>query len=68
MVIISCSSDKLSFWIDNIHCYASQKQQAGQNIQDTQDDGLNPPIVVVCTGDEPEKDRVSETLIIILTS
>lgn len=58
----------MSFWIDNIHCYASQNQQAGQNTQDTQDEGLNPPIIVVCTGDEPEKDRVSETLIIIRTT
>lgn len=41
-------SDKLSFWIDNIHCYATQTEHFEL------DGGLNPPILVVCTGDEDQ--------------
>ncbi|CAG2247337.1 unnamed protein product [Mytilus edulis] len=34
-------ADKLSFWIDNIHCYATQTEHFEL------DGGLNPPILVV---------------------
>lgn len=67
MIIFPCYSDKMSFWIDNIHCYAYNNQRTGLELQDTQDGGLNPPIIVVCTGDEPGKNPVSLNCLMILT-
>lgn len=55
MVIILYHLEKLSVWIDNIHCYASQS-----NIQDTSKDSISPSIIMICTGEDTIDDQVGQ--------
>lgn len=57
IVFIPYHAEKLSFWIDNIHCYATEKAQTGQT---EKKGGLNPPIIMVCTGDDTDDGHVSQ--------
>ena len=61
-------SEKMSFWLDNIHCYATKREiyieQAAiqeNHIPEThKENKLDPPVIVVCTNATEEDPSVTE--------